>query len=259
MRKVKRKQIISQKFIQNPKSVSVLKSSFFKRHSRLFSFFGAMIVFATFVVKEGVREELKADLDAIGTAETVYAIRQDNTRISGSRITIQWREINKNSAEHNPSQRIAKSNVEQKRDLLDETDDALNSSFSNLFGLERAARAFDARHIPNLSDEHKTQAKFKHDYNVMLAGDMTDDDYFQPSPTDEHDLKKFAQFENDSEFNLTRNDLIGTNIIELIEDKRESDERYYKIANICSYILYVICWGISLLGRMFGVEALLDE
>ena len=234
-------------------------TSFFGRHSRMLSFVGALIVFATFIVKEGIKEKLKEDLDAISNAETVYAIREDNTRISGSRITVEWRQIKDNSLgpASDPSGQADRN--EQKADLLDETDDALNSSFSNLFILEKAAREFDARDIPNLKDEHDMQDKLKDDYDGMLAGGMTDDHYLEPSPKDEHDLDDFVKFEDNSEFNLTRNDLIGTHIQELIEDKRERNERYYSIASILSYVFYVIGWTLGLCGRLFGVDNLVEE
>lgn len=144
--------------------------------------------------------------------------------------------------------------IDQEKDLFDETDDALNSSFSNLFALETAARGFDPSRTPSLSDEHTVQETLKADYNAILAGDLTDDDYLQPSPTDEHDVKEFTKFEDDTGFNLTRNDLIGTHIIELVEDKRARYERYLAIARVLSYVFYAIGWGLGLAGHMLGFE-----
>jgi hypothetical protein len=156
------------------------EESFFQKRKRLWTFLGALIVFVTFVIKEGVKEELKERLDAINNAETVYAIRQDNTRISASRITIEWREIKNKMSQDKPSARLPVDRIDQDKDLLDETDDALNSSFSNLFALEMAARTFDATRIPDLTDQQKVKEKLKEDYNAMLTGELTDDDYFQP-------------------------------------------------------------------------------
>lgn len=42
--------------------------------------------------------------------------------------------------------------------------------------------------------------KFKDDYEMMLAGDMTDDHHFEPSPTDGHDQNEFKRFESDADF-----------------------------------------------------------
>jgi hypothetical protein len=48
---------------------------FFKRHNRLFTLLGAFIVFATFVVKEGLRDYYK-DLETdVSEANGVFAIR----------------------------------------------------------------------------------------------------------------------------------------------------------------------------------------
>jgi hypothetical protein len=59
--------------------------------------------------------------------------------------------------------------------------------------------------------------------------------------------------------NLTRNDLIGTNIQEKIKDKIEQNERYMSIANILSYVLYILGWCLGLLGRIVGVDGLAPD
>jgi hypothetical protein len=51
---------------------------FFRRHNRLLTFAGALIVFVTFLVKEGKRESLKDLADSVDAAESVFVIRSDN-------------------------------------------------------------------------------------------------------------------------------------------------------------------------------------
>lgn len=207
---------------------------------------GAIIVFATYVVKEGFRDAIKARLDGINNAETVYAIREDNSRANASRISATWHLINaktKDAASPLPAAVLG-----DESDLLDETSDALNSSFSNLFALERAARDFDARDIPDLTEQHKQFDRFTEDYEAIIA----DDDYFRPD--EEYNPKEIAEFQNDAVFNLTRNDLIGTHIIELMKEKITRDTRDLRLVNILSYVLYAAGWSLALLGRMSGIE-----
>jgi hypothetical protein len=52
-------------------------SSFIKRHNRLLSFIGALIVFVTFIVKDNLREHWKGTADAIDMAQYMYAIHVD--------------------------------------------------------------------------------------------------------------------------------------------------------------------------------------
>jgi hypothetical protein len=58
-------------------------SSRLHRHNRLLTFVGALIVFTTFVVKEGLRERLKDFVDSVGAAESTFMIRGD-TNIANS-------------------------------------------------------------------------------------------------------------------------------------------------------------------------------
>src|SRR5882672_6760922 len=53
-------------------------SLFFRRHNRLLTFAGALIVFVTFLVKEGKRESLKDLADSVDAAESVFVIRSDS-------------------------------------------------------------------------------------------------------------------------------------------------------------------------------------
>jgi len=47
-------------------------ASWLKRHSRLLSLVGALVVFVTFVAKEGIREHMKEVTDSIEGAENVF-------------------------------------------------------------------------------------------------------------------------------------------------------------------------------------------
>jgi hypothetical protein len=48
-----------------------------KKHAHLLVFFGALVVFLTFVVKEGIGEHFRAVADAIDRARELYSIRTE--------------------------------------------------------------------------------------------------------------------------------------------------------------------------------------
>ena len=54
-------------------------TGFVRRRGKLLSFFGALIVFSTFVVKEGMREYLKNVIDSLDLAQGIFAVRKDNS------------------------------------------------------------------------------------------------------------------------------------------------------------------------------------
>jgi hypothetical protein len=59
----------------HPESRSGLKT-----HKRIISFIGALIVFFTFMIKEGLVEKLKDQTSSIDSAEKTFALRSDNAR-----------------------------------------------------------------------------------------------------------------------------------------------------------------------------------
>lgn len=56
------------------------QQAFVRRHSRLLTFVGALIVFTTFVEKEGLREHLKSVVESLETANNAFASREDSAR-----------------------------------------------------------------------------------------------------------------------------------------------------------------------------------
>jgi hypothetical protein len=59
-----------------------------RKHSQLVTFFGAFIVFATFMVREEIRESLKDLVSSVETAQTVFASRRDTSTIAEQLNTV---------------------------------------------------------------------------------------------------------------------------------------------------------------------------
>jgi len=60
-----------------PRDVRI--KDFVVRHHRTLTFVGALVVFVTVVVKDGLREQLKDLVSSISAAESVFAIRNDTS------------------------------------------------------------------------------------------------------------------------------------------------------------------------------------
>jgi|HubBroStandDraft_6_1064221.scaffolds.fasta_scaffold1225666_2 hypothetical protein len=59
-----------------------------RKHSRLLTFIGALIVFTTFIVKEGMREHLKSVGDSLEIGDYMFALREDNARTYSTLLNV---------------------------------------------------------------------------------------------------------------------------------------------------------------------------
>jgi hypothetical protein len=57
--------------------------AFLRKHNRILTFVGALVVFLTFVIKEGLREHLKDLVEALGSAQNIFRIRNENAEMLG--------------------------------------------------------------------------------------------------------------------------------------------------------------------------------
>jgi hypothetical protein len=53
------------------------RKAFYIRHDRFFTLLGSLIIFVTFVVKEGISDNLKDLVSSIQTAENMFSLRQE--------------------------------------------------------------------------------------------------------------------------------------------------------------------------------------
>src|SRR5437899_2825534 len=56
--------------------------TFVSRHSKLLIFVGALIVFVTYLVKEGLRERLKDLVDSVDKAQSAFVAERENQQLS---------------------------------------------------------------------------------------------------------------------------------------------------------------------------------
>jgi hypothetical protein len=56
--------------------------SFFRRHNTRLIFFGALVVFTTFVIKDVLREQLKDLMDSVESAHSIFVLRHDTSMLN---------------------------------------------------------------------------------------------------------------------------------------------------------------------------------
>ena len=64
-----------------------------KDPKHLFPLVGALVVFATFIVKEGIRDNLKDVVSAFENAQTTFALRDQNVRMTTMLTEIRTRVV----------------------------------------------------------------------------------------------------------------------------------------------------------------------
>jgi len=237
------------------------------RHERAITFLGAMVVFCTFVTREGVREYLKEAADSVRSSEA----KLDNFEMMSMVIGISSEPgeiLEKTEALDEDRYDVSDKNDEDERkSALAKADDILDvrpfgrrqimfwqyyydqtpSTFDLLpmtkerktekeqLGKERAEtiRGFNA--IPRISkaELHNMSGKAQEDEL---------DKIFEAYNVFSRAGVKYVRL-------LLRAD---DQILEEAHKKRDRAESWYKRSTVASYFLYTFGWGLGLLGKLYG-------
>jgi hypothetical protein len=244
-----------QKKLRRPMTVR----SFISEHNRLFAFVGASIVLLTFIVKEGWRESVKDLTDQIETDRNLYTLRADSLAIA-SQITGLGSEIEAVRAKvtatefgmtlmgSNRAMLLYSWQMSQFRTSIDNLS-SLQTKLPPQFQQENTLKKLQI-------DLNSCQALFRQ-IGVMLAhassnatpdGILTEGQSNQIGPAT---FKLSWQITT-----LYRQiDQLTSETLAKAQETSERRERSFKEATWISYILYGLGWCISLIGRLYGVEA----
>jgi hypothetical protein len=213
---------------------------FFRAHNRSLTFIGAMIVFATFVVKEGFRDHLKDLVDQTDNATSVFAIRQDTERTGLVLKTIEDEIANGNAARSSERTSRATNDADTiHRDLVRfrEEEPMLASSLDNVDAL--MDKSGNVGYGVDLFDLIKLKAEIEIASLNLNA-----------TPAQLNDL--ILQFETLQ----IRVSAIETQALVSANLAKYKNERLYSICAWVSYGLYAFGWGLGLCGRLSGGEVL---
>jgi hypothetical protein len=238
-----------------------------RKHSRLLTLLGALIVFTTFVVKEGMREHLKSVVDSLELADGIFALREDNA-INHSAI-IEVRQIagsiSSRLREKPRSQEIMGAFVlaDERTYLVTDRLTRIEESIRNIRQLVGVLPR-DPDLSGKLSSHEETLKKLsgeddslKWPMNNFLMASLSSNVEEQRKATDAmgvriYDLK--SQTENLEKAVAA----LASHALNVSETFRDSTERSYKRYSIASYILYAIGWAFGLVGRLSGLEVVAE-
>jgi signal transduction histidine kinase len=205
-----------------------------------------MIVFLTFVVKEGIRDNVKDKVDSLHSALNVYQIRED-----------------------------AQGNDERINTFYDVTAHRITTPLSSaknfleteegLYGLSERVKRYNET-VFNLADELPQDASLSKELDELrkaVAGTDSALNYVVDLYTNPAGRSKSVQQElvNEGASDaadalyqaLQKAALVGSHVKEKAKETIQKLEVSYRRVTLASYALYCLGWGLGLLGKLYGV------
>lgn len=245
----------------------------FRQHSRVITFLGAVIVFATFVVKDGFRENLKNLTDSIDSAESVFLIRSDleDIKLHTGR-SVAPRGDNPGMFDY------AVQDIEHSRKTFDDI----------AYQLDNIARLI--KKLPDQSSQIKFASTWREERQetvITQSGPITGGNVFvqeesktlaehwqKPqqrltrlrqeenrirrimNPDHKHDeeaARAAAELSGDSAYLLHVTEAFGRAVLDVAMKAKDDHERSYKMYTYIGYLLYGVGSALGLVGILFGV------
>jgi hypothetical protein len=231
-------------------------SPFFKRHSRFISFIGALIVFGTFIIKEGIRENLKSLVDTIDSAENTFLADRDNNVIqetlrSQSRTLARLENVSRKRPNFAKvlmnDGRLMNVSLDIGKTVQDDIDDVSGLQFS-LHRLLNAIPQLKSSAIEYLDKQYERNTEA---YAVWLSSGVALDEKWDQQK--QQDALRALLFE-EMGLSYARSVLQSSmeNILKKAEMAKAKAEEKYKWATWLSYGAYTLGWGLGLAGRLYG-------
>jgi hypothetical protein len=251
--------------------------AFFRRHNRLFSFVGALIVFTTFVVKEGVREQLKDVSDSLSEAQNQFVLRNDGNVSARIVESLQSQLTLFQMSTPKLRQRGATEEVLKLMDFETQGQTALTASaWSSKRSIDNLAKL-----VEELPSRQSYETRIK-DLNIEIkgyvtantigaAGEMLESamDFFMGTDEAHMKLKRKALVEkiavrqkelNDGNWRIfNESQAVATDVLHDADELRHKRKRCYTIWTWASYFLYSLGWSLGLVAKWYGKEDLSSE
>jgi hypothetical protein len=221
------------------KSIGQLKR-FVHKHDRLLSVFGALIIFLTFLAREGFRDELKELLDSIDAAESVFMIRSDNHDVAE-----QIEYVHQYLTYKRQTWEGLRSPDGYYRGLTAELDASLHLLAKVPHGEEFNTEGNDlsARREKWLRDSLYPIA--------LLPGDPPTEQEKAAIAAQEATEKKLWQ---DAKALDSQARDFGRRVVDLARKVEAQEEYRYRMSKSIIIILFILGWSLTFVGKIFGVE-----
>jgi hypothetical protein len=231
-----------------------------KKHSHLLVFIGAIIVFLTFVIKEGLGERWKETADAINLAKYFYAVTDDATVLERSVGHVQELMNKGFQVDHPTPTAIALLQAQVRVTARREMRDRIERNVHQINILADKLPKDDAVHnaITTLTTElESVSSKIKTLEDATLNGTYKGSPIIVVSNGDAELIPELEELHKDTFLwlvgaNGTANRLVA-DVLRDAEETQRRNERHSVEAWWISAFLFALGWGLGLVGKLYGV------
>jgi hypothetical protein len=237
---------------------------YLRRHNRILTFIGAFIVFATFVVKDGIREHLKDLTDSVAAAESVFLIRDENIETSRTLGNIQRQIAAITQTADNSPLYAAALDVEIVKLYMSNTEYFLDNIYRLISKLPDQKTPITFKNSWLSGTQRKNPWEFWRDLQNQLTqlkqSDSNVRQLMRPDHVGEEKAARAAdKLFGDSVVLWIDTRAFGWLVLEEAVKMREKSEHSYEFFTNVTYVLYVFGWGLALSGRLYKVAGLGGE
>ena len=212
---------------------------FARRHDRLISFIGASVVLITFIVKDEIRQDLKDLVDSIDQAENVFMIRSDS-RDLGEQVE----HLQHDLRDKGTKWRGLASSDWYYRSVTAELDSAVHLLAKTPHGDE-----FDEEALGLWSKRSEYMSS-----SLTPIAPLSEDPIVRDKAAEARARKLKEKLWEDVYLLDTKTRGFGARVVDMARKVEVREEGRYRVVKGVSYVLYLIGWGLGLLGTMFGAE-----
>lgn len=238
---------------EKPTPKSTTKSHRFvrwlRKHHRLLTFVGALIVFGTFVVKDALREQLKDLVDSIDSAQSTYVVRMDI-----SRIELYVKSLNRYVRYGSSSQGETK--IAQTESLKRDIDDLVGMTqylAAQVGNINRLAQKLGSANKKEVTNSIESINKQHEDLRASVTDYVRLAENNDQSRLSEMSSKIDASWHT-AETLVTSTPQFAFNLLTSAREVSKRQEERYRFYTWASYFLYALGWSLGLIGRLVGVE-----
>jgi hypothetical protein len=231
---------------------------FFQEHERLLTFVGAIIIFATFVMREGVREYLRSTSEAMHAAQTIYSNMTDtieSTTLSGvpANILEKFHDLAQDDYDEHPTDKAT--------DILEVRPFLYKELVGTKLVMNETLRFVSALPDPwdKDGDVRGLDNKFDNEEDLYDGIPRLSKAQFLSEPPKARDVERgviereYAAFSADHAELEKELSSLTKGFVNEAEEKKVTAERWFRVATIASYILYSLGWGLGLVGKLCGL------
>ena len=237
------------------KPVKVRSRLLSKRKRDALTLYGALIVFVTFVVKEGIRDFMRDNVTALDAVEIAYYTHAQNLGTFDLVADLSFKVNSISDAVLPPSRDFVRANrkeiesavfasqifVTQIKMLSQFVNDLVDKLPNSERDIRREARELDRR----LETVSGNEDALIHILKDPLSNDGTDRKALLDLAKDEHIAQQLNA------------DIItfSDRVFRTFRERKRDAERVVNVSTWISYALFTLGWGLALIGRLYGVES----